>query len=413
LEVVKCRLCGSANLPLILDLGTAPPSNAYLTPMMLRRPEKYFPLRVRVCESCWLVQAESYSRAAELFNEEYAYFSSFSTAWLAHAEAYTREVISRLSLDSSSHVIEVAANDGYLLQYFKAAGIPCVGIEPTASTASAARQKGIDIVQDFLTMPLARQLVADGRSADLVVANNVLAHVPDLLDFVEACRILLKPNGVLTCEFPHLMNLVEQNQFDTVYHEHFYYLSLQIVVDLFAKCGLRVVDVEELGTHGGSLRVWAQRDSSCVAERPSVDFILARERHGQVCSRDYYGNMQRRAEDSKREFLRCLLRAKDRNELVVGYGAAAKANTLLNFCGVTADLLPVVADRSSYKQGKFLPGSRIPIVSPESLRDRCSNTIVVFPWNLIDEISADLRRLRTPVTSLLTFIPSLREWRLQ
>jgi len=408
LEVVKCRLCGSADVSLILDLGTAPPSNAYLTSMMLRRPEKYFPLRVRVCESCWLVQAESYSRAAELFNEEYAYFSSFSTAWLAHAEAYTREVISRLSLDSSSHVIEVAANDGYLLQYFKAAGIPCVGIEPTASTASAARQKGIDIVQDFLTVPLARQLVADGRSADLVVANNVLAHVPDLLDFVEACRILLKPNGVMTCEFPHLMNLVEQNQFDTVYHEHFYYLSLQIVVDLFAKCGLRVVDVEELGTHGGSLRVWA-RLSSADAPRMSDAAVglLDRERRAGLGTRAFYCSVQAAAESAKRALLRFLLDSRDRDQLVVAYGAAAKGNTLLNFSGVSADLLPCVADKSPHKQGRFLPGSRIPVVAPARILDMRPDAILILPWNIRLEIESDLRRLGLSEVRTVCAIPSL------
>ena len=405
---MKCRLCGSGDLPLILDLGTAPPSNAFLTPMMLRRPEKYFPLRVRVCQSCWLVQAEAYSRAAELFNEEYAYFSSFSTAWLAHAEAYSHEVISRISLNASSHVIEVAANDGYLLQYFKAAGIPSLGIEPTASTAGAARQKGIEIVQDFLTVSLAQQLVADGRSADLVVANNVLAHVPDLLDFVDACRILLKPHGVLTCEFPHLMNLVEQNQFDTVYHEHFYYLSLQIVVDLFEKCGLHVSDAEELGTHGGSLRVWAI-PSRCVrrATQPAVDSLLRRERDAGLQSLQYYSQMQSRAESTKQQLLEYLLAAVREGRRVCGYGAAAKANTLLNFAGIKPDLLSVVADQSPHKIGKHLPGSRIPIVPPAALVDRQPSAIMIFPWNLRFEIISQLRRMPIDSREYITCIPSL------
>jgi SAM-dependent methyltransferase len=377
--------------------------------MMLRRPEKYFPLRVRVCQSCWLVQAEAYSRAAELFNEEYAYFSSFSTAWLAHAEAYSHEVISRLNLDASSHVIEVAANDGYLLQYFKAAGIPSLGIEPTTSTASAARQKGIEIVQDFLTVSLAQQLVADGRSADLVVANNVLAHVPDLLDFVDACRILLKPHGVLTCEFPHLMNLVEQNQFDTVYHEHFYYLSLQIVVDLFEKCGLRVSDVEELGTHGGSLRIWATRAESRAPthlSRSAVD-VLRREDRAGVRSWHYYARMQSSAEAARRSLLRFLLDAREANRLVAGYGAAAKGNTLLNFAGVSTDLVPFVADKNVHKQGKFMPGSRIPIVSPARLVEMQPDVVLILPWNIRSEIESDLRTLGLADVSCVCATPRL------
>jgi SAM-dependent methyltransferase len=406
--LVKCRLCGSSDLPLILDLGTAPPSNAYLTPMMLRRPEKHFPLRVRVCQSCWLVQAEAYSRAAELFNEEYAHFSSFSTAWLAHAEAYSREVISRLSLDASSHVIEVAANDGYLLQYFKAAGIPSFGIEPTASTAGAARHKGIEIVQDFLTVPLARQIVADGRSADLVVANNVLAHVPDLIDFVEACRILLKPDGVLTCEFPHLMNLVEQNQFDTVYHEHFHYLSFQIVVGLFEKCGLRVFDVEELGTHGGSLRVWAVPSRSVRhATQPAVEALLRRERDAGLQSLQHYSQMQSRAEQTKHELLRYLLDARALGLRVVGYGAASKGNTLLNFAGVGRDLLSVVFDKSPHKQGKYLPGSQIPVAAPAEMPSIAPDRVIIFPWNIAEEIMRELRDQGLGRIEFATFIPRM------
>jgi SAM-dependent methyltransferase len=318
-------------------------------------------------------------------------------------------VISRLNLDASSHVIEVAANDGYLLQYFKAAGIPSLGIEPTTSTASAARQKGIEIVQDFLTVSLAQQLVADGRSADLVVANNVLAHVPDLLDFVDACRILLKPHGVLTCEFPHLMNLVEQNQFDTVYHEHFYYLSLQIVVDLFEKCGLRVSDVEELGTHGGSLRIWATRAESRAPthlSRSAVD-VLRREDRAGVRSWHYYARMQSSAEAARRSLLRFLLDAREANRLVAGYGAAAKGNTLLNFAGVSTDLVPFVADKNVHKQGKFMPGSRIPIVSPARLVEMQPDVVLILPWNIRSEIESDLRTLGLADVSCVCATPRL------
>jgi SAM-dependent methyltransferase len=315
-------------------------------------------------------------------------------------------VISRLNLDASSHVIEVAANDGYLLQYFKAAGIPSLGIEPTASTAGAARQKGIEIVQDFLTVPLARQLVADGRSADLVVANNVLAHVPDLPDFVEACRILLTPHGVLTCEFPHLMNLVEQNQFDTVYHEHFHYLSLQIVVGLFEKSGLRVSNVEELGTHGGSLRVWAVPSrSDRHATQPAVDSLLRRERDAGLQSLQYYSQMQSRAEQTKHELLRYLLNARAAGLRVVGYGAAAKGNTLLNFAGVRRDLLSVVFDKSPHKQGKYLPGSQIPVVAPAEMASVAPDKVIILPWNLAEEITGELREHGLGTIEFATFIP--------
>jgi len=376
---------------------------------MLRRPEKYFPLRVRVCQACWLVQAEAYSRAAELFNEEYAYFSSYSSAWLAHAEAFSRDAIREHGLGPTSHVVEVAANDGYLLQYFRSAGVPCLGVEPTASTAAAARQRGIEVVQDFLTVQLARDLVAEGRSADLLVANNVLAHVPDLVDFVEACRILLKTEGVASFEFPHLMNLVEHNQFDTVYHEHFYYFSLQTVIETFAKCGLKVHDVKELGTHGGSFRVWASHASS--HGRPiarTVESVVAQEQRHNLRSLAYYSEMQRRAENVKHDLLEYLVNARRGGVRVAGYGAAAKGNTLLNFAGVRPDLLPFVADKSPHKQGKFLPGSRIPVVHPSQLLKHQPLEIIVFPWNLREEITQDLRRLGLRDTKLVCFVPERR-----
>jgi SAM-dependent methyltransferase len=393
----------------LVDLGVAPPSNAYLAKMALKRPEKYFPLRVLVCESCWLVQAEAYSRAAELFNEEYAYFSSFSTEWLEHSKRYVEEMTVRFRLDSSSTVVEVAANDGYLLQYVKEKSIGCYGIEPTASTANAARQKGIEIVQDFLSTSLAQQLRSQGKTADLVVANNVLAHVPDINDFSNACRLLMKPNGVFTCEFPHLMNLISQHQFDTIYHEHFSYLSFGTVINIFAKNGLNVFDVEELGTHGGSLRVYAQPSdtgSHLVSNR--VEDLLSREVSAGMASIAFYQGFQEHAEKVKNEFLSFLIEQKKLDKVVVGYGAAAKGNTLLNFAGVKRDLIRYVVDRSPHKQNKFMPGSRIPIVSEERLSADTPDFVVIFPWNISGEVKTQLSFLTKSGTKFVVAVPNLQ-----
>jgi SAM-dependent methyltransferase len=393
----------------LVDLGVAPPSNAYLAKMALKRPEKYFPLRVLVCESCWLVQAEAYSRAAELFNEEYAYFSSFSTEWLEHSKRYVEEMTARFRLDSSSTVVEVAANDGYLLQYVKEKSIGCYGIEPTASTANAARQKGIEIVQDFLSTSLAQQLRSQGKTADLVVANNVLAHVPDINDFSNACRLLMKPNAVFTCEFPHLMNLVLHNQFDTIYHEHFSYLSFGTVINIFAKNGLNVFDVEEIGTHGGSLRVYAQPSdtgSHLVSNR--VEDLLSRETLAGMSSIAFYQRFQEHAERVKDDFVAFLVEQKKLGKVVVGYGAAAKGNTLLNFAGVKRDLIRYVVDRSPHKQNKFMPGSRIPIVSEERLSADTPDFVVIFPWNISGEVKTQLSFLTKSGTKFVVAVPNLQ-----
>jgi hypothetical protein len=406
---VKCRHCGSDVSHVLVDLGVAPPSNAYLTKMALKRPEKYFPLRVLVCESCWLVQAESYSRAAELFNEEYAYFSSFSTEWLEHSKRYVDEMTARFGLGSSSTVVEVAANDGYLLQFVKAMTIPCYGIEPTASTANAARQKSIEIVQDFLSTSLAQELRKQGKTADLVVANNVLAHVPDINDFSNACRLLMKPNGVFTCEFPHLMNLISQHQFDTIYHEHFSYLSFGTVVNVFAKNGLNVFDVEEIGTHGGSLRVYAQpSDTGSHLVSSRVDDLLSRETSAGMSSIAFYQGFQEYAEKVKNKFLSFLVEQKKLGKLVVGYGAAAKGNTLLNFAGVKSDLIRYVVDRSPHKQNKFMPGSRIPIVSEERLSVDKPDFVVIFPWNISHEVKTQLSYLTRSGTKFVVAVPNLQ-----
>ena len=406
---MKCRHCGSDVSHVLVDLGTAPPSNAYLTKLALKRPEKYFPLRVLVCESCWLVQAESYSRAAELFNEEYAYFSSFSTEWLEHAERYINEMTTRFSLTKSSMIAEVAANDGYLLQFVKAMAIPCYGIEPTASTANAARQKDIEIVQDFLNTSLAQQLRNQGKTADLVVANNVLAHVPDINDFSNACRLLMKPSGVFTCEFPHLMNLISQHQFDTIYHEHFSYLSFGTVVNIFAKNGLNVFDVEEIGTHGGSLRVYAQcSDTGNQLVSNRVEDLYSREVSAGMASITFYQGFQNRSEKIKNDFVAFLVEQKKLGKVVVGYGAAAKGNTLLNFAGVKSDLIRYVVDRSPHKQNKFMPGSRIPIVSEDRLSIDKPDFVVIFPWNISGEIKTQLYYLTENRTKFVVAVPHLQ-----
>lgn len=405
---MNCRHCNSpVHLPLI-DLGSAPPSNAYLTNITLRRPEKWFPLKVVVCETCWLVQAEAYSRAAELFNEEYAYFSSFSSQWLAHAQAYVSEMTSRLGLGAQSLVVEVASNDGYLLQYVKQRGIPCFGIEPTASTAAASRLKGIETLEEFFGTELAARLVNTDRQADLTAANNVLAHVPNINDFVRGFSILLKPDGVATFEFPHLLNLIEGNQFDTIYHEHFSYLSLHAVDTIFSANGLLIFDVQELPTHGGSLRVLAQRkDTGNRLRTTQVDELLANEQAAGMHGSTFYEGFQAKAEKVKDDFLAFLIEARHNGKQVAAYGAAAKGNTLLNFAGIRPDLISFVVDKNPAKQGKFMPGSRIPIVNEQVLYQDRPDYVVILPWNLKEEVIQQLAAIRDWGGKFVTAVPQL------
>lgn len=388
---MKCRHCqADLSLPM-LDLGSAPPSNAYLSAEALHRPEKWFPLRVLVCESCWLAQTEDFADAAELFSEDYAYFSGFSRSWLEHSERYVAAMTDMLALSSASHVVEVAANDGYLLQYVKARGIPCTGIEPTGSTATAARAKGLDIVEAFFGEALALQMAADGRRADLMTANNVLAHVPDINSFIRGFTTLLKPQGVATFEFPHLMQLIAGRQFDTVYHEHFSYLSLLAVDRMFSANGLEVFDVAELPTHGGSLRVFAQRQDGGARPRTSrVAELMDREMQFGLEQAATYRQFQRQAEAVKNDFLGFLLDARRNGKRVAAYGAAAKGNTLMNFAGVRPDLISYVVDKNPAKAGKFMPGSRIPIVGEELLAASKPDYVVILPWNLKTEVSTQL-----------------------
>ena len=405
---MNCRHCNATlTLPLI-DLGFAPPSNAYLNKQQLQQPEKKYPLRVLVCQTCWLAQTEDFAQAHELFDADYAYFSSFSSTWLKHAKCYANEMSARFKLGSSSHVVEIAANDGYLLQYFKAANIPCIGVEPTASTAAAARAKGIHIVQEFFGVALANTLVLQGKQADLTAANNVLAHVPDINDFVAGFTVLLKSTGVATFEFPHLMQLMALNQFDTIYHEHFSYLSLTAVQRIFAANGLTVFDVEEHPTHGGSLRVFAQR--TATGKQPINDRVakmLRTEDAIGIQTEKYYLAFQARAEKVKDDFINFLAEAKRHGKTVAAYGAAAKGNTLMNFAELGSDLIQYVVDKNPAKQGKFMPGSRIPIVSPEALQSQRPDYLVILPWNIAEEVMQQNTVLAELGTQFVKAVPKL------
>ena len=405
---MKCRHCDAElTLPLI-DLGSAPPSNAYLTEQALKAPEKWFPLKVLVCNQCWLAQTEDYAGAEELFDADYAYFSSFSTSWLQHADQYVADMVSRFGLNALSHVVEVAANDGYLLQYVKAKNIPCLGIEPTASTAKAAREKGIEVFEEFFGVELAKRLVAEGKQADLTAANNVLAHVPNINDFVAGFSYLLKPNGVATFEFPHLMQLVKHTQFDTIYHEHFSYLSLTAVNRIFEQNGLQVFDVQEITTHGGSLRVFSQRkDQGQHTVTAAVTELLAQELSLGMTTEAYYADFQERANRIKDDLIEFLINAKQAGKKVIGYGAAAKGNTLLNYAGIRPDLLSYVVDRNPAKQNKYLPGSRIPIVDESMISQQKPDYVLIMPWNLRQEVTEQLKYICDWGGKFVTAVPNL------
>lgn len=407
---MTCRHCGAPLTRNFVDLGTAPPSNAYLSAADLDAPELHFPLRVKVCDACLLVQTQDFADASALFNADYGYFSATSSSWLAHAERYVADMTARFDLGPDSVVAEVAANDGYLLQYVAARKIPCYGIEPTAGTAAAARARGIEIVEAFFGEALGCSLAAEGRQADLIAANNVLAHVPDINDFARGFTALLKPDGVATFEFPHLLRLIEQAQFDTIYHEHFSYLSLTAVTRIFAAAGLAVFDVEELPTHGGSLRVFAARADAGRQITAAPARVLAEEQAAGLCDGAVYDAFQARAEAIKNDFLGTLLAMRASGLTIAAYGAAAKGNTLLNYAGVRGDLIDFVVDRSPGKVGRYLPGSRIPIVTEGVLRERRPDRIVILPWNIADEIAGQLDYARAWGALFLTAVPEIREF---
>jgi len=390
------------------DLATCPPSNSYVSPEDLAAPEKWYPLKVYVCSRCRLTQTLDFVGREECFSANYAYFSSCSLSWVEHARVYSQKVISGLQLNPSSLVVEIASNDGYLLRHFQAAGIPCYGVEPTESTASAARALGLDVVGEFFGKALAQRLLDERGPADLVVANNVLAHVPDIRHFASGIRTLLKPSGVATFEFPHLMRLLEKNYFDTIYHEHFSYLSLHVTREILGAAALEVYDIEELPTHGGSLRVWAVPVGSGREVSERVDAFIAMEKEAGLMEDAAYLGFQSRIDQVKDDFLEFLIGQKRAGRKVAAYGAAAKGNTLLNYAGVKSDLLAFVADRSPGKIGKFLPGSRIPIVEESYLRAQKPDTIVILPWNLRDEISAQLGYAREWGARFAVALPKLK-----
>jgi SAM-dependent methyltransferase len=405
---MNCRHCQTPLHHVFLDLGFAPPSNAYLTEVDLCRPELYYPLKLYVCENCWLVQTADYARADELFRADYAYFSSTSSTWLAHAAHYADMIRARLDLGAASLVIEVASNDGYLLRNFLKAGIPCLGIEPTADTAAAAESQGIPVLREFFGAALGRQLAGQGRQADLIIGNNVYAHVPDINDFTAGLKAMLKPGGTITLEFPHLLRLIAETQFDTVYHEHFSYLSLHTVQRLFAAQGLRVCDVEQLPTHGGSLRVYGVHCDDPRTETPAVRRVLADEASAGLRDLPVYLGFQPRADRLKDDLLAYLIEQKRAGRTVAAYGAAAKGNTLLNYAGVKPDLLPFVCDAAPSKQGKYLPASHIPILPPAVLTERRPDDLLILPWNIADEVRDQLSDLSAQGTRFVTAVPQLR-----
>ncbi len=405
---MKCRHCGSILKNTFLDLGFAPPSNAYLTESDLVRPEKYFPLKVKVCHECWLVQTEDYAQADELFDENYAYFSSTSLSWVAHANRYANYMIERLALTKDSLVVEVASNDGYLLRNFVETGIPCLGIEPTSSTADVAEKQSIPVVREFFGETLAKRLADEGKLADLIVGNNVYAHVPDINDFTVGLKQILKPTGTITLEFPHLLRMIEQTQFDTVYHEHFSYLSLSFVSRAFEYAGLRVWDVEELPTHGGSLRVFGCHKEDNRQATAKLKKLLESESQAGLLGIDAYRGFQLRANLVKDELLAFLLETKKAGKTVAAYGAAAKGNTLLNYAGLKSDLLPFVCDAAIAKQGKFMPGSHIPILHPEVIENDPPDYLLVLPWNIIDEVKNQFAHLREKGVKFVTAVPTIK-----
>ena len=406
---MKCRFCRSKLAHEFIDLGNAPPSNSFLTEEQLNEPEAFYPLRVFVCEKCFLVQIGEYKQSDEIFNKDYAYFSSYSKTWLDHAKKYVDMITERLQLNAASHVIEIASNDGYLLQYFVQKQIPCLGIEPSTNTAQVARERGIDTVEDFFGERLAKRLADEGKQGDLIIGNNVFAHVPDVNDFVTGLKTALRPGGVITMEFPHLMSLVEQNQFDTIYHEHFSYLSFHTARLIFEKQGLELFDVEQLPTHGGSLRVYGKHKEDTAKDiSPNVDALLLEEKSRGMQTIDYFKGFQKEVNRVKNDLVSFLLEQKKSGKTVAAYGAAAKGNTLLNYCGVKKDLIKFVVDASPHKQGKYLPGSHIHVVAEEEIKQTKPDYVLILPWNIKDEITEQLSYIREWKGKFVTAIPGIK-----
>ena len=405
---MKCRFCQNPLSREFIDLVNSPPSNSYLHAENLAEPEVFYPLRVFVCEKCFLVQIDEFKKADEIFDENYAYFSSFSKSWLEHSRKYVEMMCGRFGFDENSQVVEVASNDGYLLQFFQEKNVPVLGIEPTLSTAQAAREKGIESWTEFFGTELARKLVAENRQADLLLGNNVLAHVPNVNDFVQGLKIALKPDGIVTMEFPHLLQLVENNQFDTIYHEHFSYLSLYTTEKIFARQNLTIFDVEEISTHGGSLRIFAKHtENESLENTANVEKLLAKEKEFGLLGLDYYANFQQKADRAKYDFLVFLIEQKRLGKKIAAYGAAAKGNTLLNYCGVKKDLIDFVVDASPQKQNLFLPASHIPVVDESFIKREKPDFVIILPWNIKEEIFVQLDYIREWNAKFVVAIPKL------
>ena len=403
-----CRFCGENLKHVFADLKVSPISNNYLDADDLRYPEPFYPLQVFVCEGCFLVQTPTVVHRESIFNDHYAYFSSYSESWLSHASRYVEAMIERFGYGEKSQVIEIASNDGYLLQYFQRKGVPVLGIEPSANVSAAASVKGIPTLIKFFGVETAQLLVAQGKTADLVVGNNVLGHVSDMNDFVGGLKILLKPQGVITMEFPHLLRFIEANQFDTIYHEHLNYLTFIATQRIFAHHGLKLFDVEELHTHGGSLRIFAAHANDHT--KPVTDRVAelaTREKEAAFDTIDRYFDFQRQIDQTKRKLLMFLIQAKDNGQHIAAYGAPAKGNTLLNYCGVSTDFVDYTVDRSPYKQGHFLPGTRIPIYSPDKVCETRPDYLLILPWNLKEEIMDQMKVIRTWGGQFVTPIPTV------
>lgn len=407
---MKCRYCENELKHVFVDLEYSPISNKMLTQEELVEPETYYPLKIFVCSKCHLVQIDEMKQADQIFDEEYTYFSSFSSSWLAHARRYVDMMINRFGYSEDSQVIEIASNDGYLLQYFKERNVPVLGIEPTANTANVAIEKGIPTIIDFFYSSFAReQLVDKGIKADLIIGNNVLAHVPRINDLVKGMKIALNDGGVVTMEFPHLLKLIEECQFDTIYHEHFSYLSFHTVRQIFESQGLELFDVDEIPTHGGSLRIYAKhKEDKSKPMTPNVRILLDKEYAAGINRLEYYDDFQERVDRIKYSTIEFLIDQKKKGKKVIGYGAAAKGNTLLNYCGIKGnDLIKFVVDASPHKQNRLLPGSHIPVVDQEEIKKYKPDYVIILPWNLKNEISDQLSFIREWGGKFVIFIPEL------
>ena len=403
-----CRFCKTQLKDVFIDLQNSPASNSFLKEEELNEPETFFPLKVYTCSNCFLVQIDEYKKSDAIFNGDYVYFSSYSQSWLAHAKSYTQLMTDRFALNTNSLVIEIASNDGYLLQYFNENKIAVLGIEPTANTAEVAVQKGIATVVDFFGVRLATSLISQNKKADLLLGNNVLAHVPDINDFVGGMKIILKDQGVITMEFPHLMQLVDNNQFDTIYHEHFSYLSFYTVKQIFESQGLEMFDVQEIPTHGGSLRIYAKHKEDITKHiSENVEALLNKEKAKGINNLEYYKNFTQKALTVKMNLTEFLIQQKRAGKLVAAYGAAAKGNTLLNYCGIKKDMIDFVVDANPHKQNKFLPASHIPVVDEQYLKNKKPDFVIILPWNLKEEITAQLQYVKAWGGKFVVPIPEL------